>query len=137
MLGFVGVGVMGEPMCRNLAQKSGEQVCAFDMDDAPLERLGAVEASRIDAQLSHTRFEPVDLGHERHDRAANLRCEFGIRDSQDGRARGRHVGGNRWRLTLQRAGRADHGTFRCIAHRQWPLARDLHCEAPCLRFLRR
>ncbi len=42
MLGFVGVGVMGEPMCRNLAQKSGEQVCAFDMDDAPLERLGEV-----------------------------------------------------------------------------------------------
>jgi 3-hydroxyisobutyrate dehydrogenase-like beta-hydroxyacid dehydrogenase len=40
MLGFVGVGVMGEPMCRNLAQKSGEQVCAFDLDDAPLERLG-------------------------------------------------------------------------------------------------
>ncbi|MGQ0510786.1 MAG: NAD(P)-dependent oxidoreductase [Betaproteobacteria bacterium] len=42
MLGFIGVGVMGEPMCRNLAQKSGEQVCAFDMDDAPLERLGEV-----------------------------------------------------------------------------------------------
>lgn len=42
MLGFVGVGVMGEPMCRNLAQKSGESVCAFDMDDAPLERLGEV-----------------------------------------------------------------------------------------------
>lgn len=42
MLGFVGVGVMGESMCRNLAQKSGEQICAFDLDDAPLERLGEV-----------------------------------------------------------------------------------------------
>ncbi len=42
MLGFVGVGVMGEPMCRNMAQKSGESVYAFDLDDAPLERLGEV-----------------------------------------------------------------------------------------------
>jgi 3-hydroxyisobutyrate dehydrogenase-like beta-hydroxyacid dehydrogenase len=40
MLGFVGVGVMGEPMCRNMAQKSGESVYAFDLDDAALERLG-------------------------------------------------------------------------------------------------
>ena len=40
MLGFVGVGVMGEPMCRNMAQKSGEPICAFDLDDAALERLG-------------------------------------------------------------------------------------------------
>jgi 3-hydroxyisobutyrate dehydrogenase-like beta-hydroxyacid dehydrogenase len=26
MIGFIGLGVMGEPMCRNLASKSGEQV---------------------------------------------------------------------------------------------------------------
>jgi hypothetical protein len=30
-LGFIGLGVMGEPMCRNLAAKSGQQVCAFDV----------------------------------------------------------------------------------------------------------
>ncbi len=38
-LGFIGLGVMGEPMCRNLVQKSGARVLAFDRDPAPLERL--------------------------------------------------------------------------------------------------
>ena len=40
-LGFIGLGVMGEPMCANLARKSGRPVAAFDLDPAPLERLGA------------------------------------------------------------------------------------------------
>jgi hypothetical protein len=39
--GFIGLGVMGEPMCRNLAQKSGAIVVGFDVTAAPLERLGA------------------------------------------------------------------------------------------------
>jgi 3-hydroxyisobutyrate dehydrogenase-like beta-hydroxyacid dehydrogenase len=39
MIGFIGVGVMGEPMCRHLARKSRQPVCAYDLDDAPLERL--------------------------------------------------------------------------------------------------
>ena len=30
VLGFVGLGVMGEAMCRNLARKSGATVVAFD-----------------------------------------------------------------------------------------------------------
>jgi 3-hydroxyisobutyrate dehydrogenase-like beta-hydroxyacid dehydrogenase len=38
-VGFIGVGVMGEPMCRNLKRKSGARVIAFDRDPAPLERL--------------------------------------------------------------------------------------------------
>src|SRR2546426_12504215 len=29
-LGFIGLGVMGEPMCRNLARKSGAAVVACD-----------------------------------------------------------------------------------------------------------
>jgi len=41
MLGFVGVGVMGEKMCRNLAQKAGRPVLAFDQNPAPLQRLSA------------------------------------------------------------------------------------------------
>ena len=41
MIGFIGLGVMGEPMCRNLAEKSGEEVLAYDLDAAPLERLKA------------------------------------------------------------------------------------------------
>lgn len=38
-IGFIGLGVMGEPICRNLAQKSGAAVSAFDLQPAPLERL--------------------------------------------------------------------------------------------------
>jgi 3-hydroxyisobutyrate dehydrogenase-like beta-hydroxyacid dehydrogenase len=38
-LGFIGTGVMGEPMCRNLAAKSGRRVLAWDLSPAPLERL--------------------------------------------------------------------------------------------------
>ncbi len=39
MIGFIGLGVMGEPMCRNLAEKSGDEVIAYDLNPAPLERL--------------------------------------------------------------------------------------------------
>ena len=38
-VGFIGVGVMGEPMCRNIAQHSGATVTAFDLNDEPLTRL--------------------------------------------------------------------------------------------------
>ncbi len=37
-LGFIGLGVMGEPMCRNLAKKSGREVLAFDLRPEPLQR---------------------------------------------------------------------------------------------------
>ena len=40
-VGFVGLGVMGEPMCRNLKAKCGRRVVAYDIDPAPLERLAA------------------------------------------------------------------------------------------------
>ncbi len=40
-LGFIGLGVMGEPMCRNLARKTGRPVVAYDLDPAPLQRLTA------------------------------------------------------------------------------------------------
>ena len=38
-IGFIGVGVMGEPMCRNLALKGSDKVLAHDLDPAPLARL--------------------------------------------------------------------------------------------------
>lgn len=49
-IGFIGVGVMGEPICRHLAQKSGLKVIAADPDEAPLKRLQAygVEPVSID-----------------------------------------------------------------------------------------
>jgi len=40
-IGFIGVGTMGEPMCRNLARKSGATVWATDRNPEPLERLAA------------------------------------------------------------------------------------------------
>jgi 3-hydroxyisobutyrate dehydrogenase-like beta-hydroxyacid dehydrogenase len=40
-IGFIGLGVMGEPMCRNLARNSGARVTAFDLRAEPLERLAA------------------------------------------------------------------------------------------------
>jgi 3-hydroxyisobutyrate dehydrogenase len=38
-IGFIGLGVMGEPICRNLVKKSGARVIAFDLTPEPLERL--------------------------------------------------------------------------------------------------
>jgi len=40
-IGFIGLGVMGEPMCRNVALRSGCTVVAFDLSPAPLSRLAA------------------------------------------------------------------------------------------------
>lgn len=39
-IGFIGLGVMGEPMCRNLVAKGTWQVQAFDIND---EKLGRIE----------------------------------------------------------------------------------------------
>jgi 3-hydroxyisobutyrate dehydrogenase len=38
-VGFIGLGVMGEPICRNLVKKSGRRVLAFDLAPEPLARL--------------------------------------------------------------------------------------------------
>jgi 3-hydroxyisobutyrate dehydrogenase len=52
-IGFVGLGVMGEPICRNLVKKSGARLFAFDVSPEPLARLSAdgaeVAASVADA----------------------------------------------------------------------------------------
>jgi len=45
-LGFIGLGVMGEPMCRNLAKKSGAAVVAFDERAEPLETLAREGVAR-------------------------------------------------------------------------------------------
>lgn len=45
-VGFIGLGVMGEPMCRNLARKGNVRVTAFDRDAAPLQRLAMVGVER-------------------------------------------------------------------------------------------
>ena len=40
-IGFIGLGVMGEPICRNLVKKSGAAVTVFDLAPEPLARLRA------------------------------------------------------------------------------------------------
>ena len=47
-IGFIGLGVMGEPICRNLTRKAGVPVMAFDLSAEPLQRL-AVEGAEIAA----------------------------------------------------------------------------------------
>lgn len=52
-IGFVGLGVMGEPICRNLLRKSGKPLVIYDLAPEPLARLGeegaAIAASVADA----------------------------------------------------------------------------------------
>jgi hypothetical protein len=54
VIGFIGLGVMGEPMCRNLARKSGQRVLAWDVRREPLDRLVAdgVAAARSIGELA-------------------------------------------------------------------------------------
>ncbi|HEX5326442.1 MAG TPA: NAD(P)-dependent oxidoreductase [Acetobacteraceae bacterium] len=40
-IGFVGLGVMGEPMCGHLARRGGRPVLAHDLNEQPLARLAA------------------------------------------------------------------------------------------------
>ena len=40
-IGFIGLGVMGEPMCGHLARRSGKPILAHDLRPEPLERLAS------------------------------------------------------------------------------------------------
>ncbi|MSO75817.1 MAG: NAD(P)-dependent oxidoreductase [Alphaproteobacteria bacterium] len=53
-VGFIGLGVMGEPMCRNLARKSGHPVLAYDTRREPLQALSrdGVESANSVADLA-------------------------------------------------------------------------------------
>jgi 3-hydroxyisobutyrate dehydrogenase-like beta-hydroxyacid dehydrogenase len=49
-LGFIGLGVMGEPMCGHLARRAGKPILAHDLRPEPLERLAsnAVTAASLE-----------------------------------------------------------------------------------------
>ena len=68
-LGFIGVGVMGEPMCRNLVLNQSQSVMSYDMSSAPLERLAAdgVRAVKSPAEIcaeAHTIFLSLPAGEQ-------------------------------------------------------------------------
>ncbi|GAB3680436.1 NAD(P)-dependent oxidoreductase [Salinisphaera aquimarina] len=48
-IGFIGLGVMGEPICKHLVVKSGRQVFVNDQDGAPMKRLEELGAKRIES----------------------------------------------------------------------------------------
>ena len=52
-IGFIGLGVMGEPICRNLVKKSGARVLAFDLSPQPLARLSA-DGAEVAASVADT-----------------------------------------------------------------------------------
>ncbi len=53
-LGFIGLGVMGEPMCGHLARRAGRPVLAHDLRQEPLARLAGhgVTAAQL-AEIAH------------------------------------------------------------------------------------
>ena len=56
MLGFIGLGVMGAPMCRNLAAKQDQEVRAFDSDLealAQMDQAGVAPAESIRDVAEH------------------------------------------------------------------------------------
>lgn len=59
-IGFIGLGVMGEPMCRHLLEKTPDaQVLIADLNDAPLQRLAALGA-RVQANVRQV-FDAADI----------------------------------------------------------------------------
>ena len=45
-IGFIGLGVMGEPMCGHLARRSGRTVLAHDLRPEPLAAAGGLRRDR-------------------------------------------------------------------------------------------
>ncbi|HKH00229.1 MAG TPA: NAD(P)-dependent oxidoreductase [Bradyrhizobium sp.] len=71
-IGFIGLGVMGEPICRNLVKKSGTPVIAFDLSPEPLARLraqGASVAGSVAEVVANTEILFLCLPSAKHVRA--------------------------------------------------------------------
>ena len=67
-IGFIGLGVMGEPMCGHLARRSGRTVLAHDLRPEPLARL---------AELGVTAASPAQIAE---------RCDLILLSLPDGKA---------------------------------------------------
>jgi 3-hydroxyisobutyrate dehydrogenase-like beta-hydroxyacid dehydrogenase len=60
-IGFIGVGVMGEPICRHLVTKSGLKVLVHDRNPAPLQRLVGHGAQSVSANEVAARADVIFL----------------------------------------------------------------------------
>ncbi|NVN87785.1 MAG: NAD(P)-dependent oxidoreductase [Rhodopseudomonas sp.] len=72
-IGFIGLGVMGEPICRNLVRKSERAVVAFDLAQEPLARVvadGANVAGSVADVVRQSAVIFLCLPSARHVRAA-------------------------------------------------------------------
>lgn len=72
-IGFIGLGVMGEPICRNLLRKSAKPVVVYDLASEPLARLreeGAAVASSVADVASRCDVIFLCLPSAKHVRAA-------------------------------------------------------------------
>ncbi|HEX3114419.1 MAG TPA: NAD(P)-dependent oxidoreductase [Bradyrhizobium sp.] len=71
-IGFIGLGVMGEPICRNVVKKSGARVTAFDLSPEPLKRLreeGVLVAASVADVVDKTDLVFLCLPSAKHVRA--------------------------------------------------------------------
>jgi 3-hydroxyisobutyrate dehydrogenase len=71
-IGFIGLGVMGEPICRNLVRKSGLGVIAFDLVPEPVARLradGAVIAGSVAGVVGQSEIVFLCLPSAKHVRS--------------------------------------------------------------------
>ena len=71
-IGFIGLGVMGEPICRNLVKKSGAGVIVFDLSQQALARLrdeGAAVAASVAEVVNKSDIVFLCLPSAKHARA--------------------------------------------------------------------
>jgi 3-hydroxyisobutyrate dehydrogenase len=71
-IGFIGLGVMGEPICRNLVKKSGAAVTVFDLSQQALARLrdeGAAVAASVAEVVTGSDIVFLCLPSAKHARA--------------------------------------------------------------------
>ena len=84
-LGFIGLGVMGEPMCRNLARRHRGRVFAHDVKVEPLRRLsvdGVMPASSIASLAAAVDVIFLSLPGEAEVRAVGLELSLAARPGQ-------------------------------------------------------
>ena len=84
-LGFIGLGVMGEPMCRNLARRHRGRVSAHDIRPEPLKRLsvdGVAAVASVAQLAAHADVIFLSLPAEPQVRAVGLELSLAARPGQ-------------------------------------------------------